>query len=334
MSSPDRPQLRGGSARPARLATRPLTLVLGLAMLLAVLAGLMVAISPAPAEPVDRADRADRAAGRGPTVVVAAGDISSCAPPGCAAARTARRVRAIDPALVLTLGDHQYSRGAPFEFAAEYDKTWGTFRGRTRPAVGNHEYLTSNARGYYRYFGKRAHRRHSGYYSFGARSWHLIALNSNDGKCTFVACGMGSKQIQWLRRDLRANRDRCEVAYFHHPPYASTNFGGNRHVRDMWQVLAGHDVEIVLNGHDHNYERYAPRGPAGGPKRNGVRQFIVGTGGVDLNRLTPPYRTMTQRVIDQHHGVLRLALRASSYKWAFVTASGRVLDRGGPISCR
>ena len=271
---------------------------------------------------------------RGPAVVVAAGDISACAPPSCAAGRTAGLVRRIDPELVLTLGDTQYDTGAPAEFAREYDKTWGTFKGRTRPAPGNHEYLTPGARGYYQYFGKRAHRRHSGYYSFGIRGWHMVALNSNDGLCNEVGCERGSKQLEWLQRDLRTHPRSCVLGYFHHPPWASSANGGNKHVRDMWQALARHHADIVLTGHNHNYERFAPRGPAGAANARGVRQFIVGTGGVPLNLLTPPYAGLSRRVIDDSHGVLRLALRPTSYRYTFVTPAGRVLDRGGPISCR
>jgi len=265
--------------------------------------------------------------------VAAAGDISACDPPNCAAGRTASRVLAMDPAVVLTLGDSQYDVGALAEYRAEYTDTWGRFLGRTRPAPGNHEYMTPGARGYYRYFGKRAHRQHGGYYSFGVRRWHVLALNSNDGRCSIVACGPKSKQVQWLRHDLRASESRCQLAYFHHPPWASVSSGGNSKVRTMWRVLARDGTDIVLNGHDHNYERFAPRGAEGKANTGGVRQFIVGTGGVPLNNLSAPYAGLSRRHLDGYHGVLRLALGRTWYRYRFVSSGGRVLDEGGPIGC-
>ena len=268
-------------------------------------------------------------------MVVAAGDISNCTGGAdCATARTARVVRAIDPFRVLAIGDTQYSRGALSEYQAEYAKTWGQFKARTRPVPGNHEYLTPGASGYYNYFGKSAHRGHGGYYSYQIRRWHVVALNSSDGLCTNVPCGPGSKQLRWLKHDLHADNRSCVLAYWHHPPFSSGQPGGNRHVRPMWTALARNGADIVLNGHNHNYERFAPRNGVGRSAPNGVRQFIVGTGGTELRPRVGPWDRLSRERIGEHYGVLRLALRATSYKYSFVSATGAVLDSGGPISCK
>lgn len=276
---------------------------------------------------------ADPARAASPVIVVAAGDIARCAPPNCAAARTARRVRANDPARVLTMGDNQYERGTLTEFRSQYAKSWGRFRGRTRPTPGNHEYLTKDAGGYFRYFGKQAHRRRDGYYSFNVRGWHVVALNSSDGSCSQVRCGPRSAQVRWLRRDLDEHKRRCTLAYWHHPPWSSGEHGGNTTTRTMWRVLARGGGDVVLNGHDHNYERFAPRAANGSAAARGIRQFIVGTGGGGLRSITKPYASLSRKRIDHRYGVLRLALRPRSYNFRFISAGGRVLDRGGRFRC-
>lgn len=275
----------------------------------------------------------DHARSTDPVIVVAAGDIADCAPPNCPPARTAGRVRAIAPAWVLTLGDNQYQRGTLAEFNAEYDKTWGRFARRTRPSPGNHEYLTKGADGYFDYFGKRAHRKHGGYYSQRAGGWQVVTLNSSDGDCTQVRCGPKSAQVRWLRRTLADSSRTCTLAYWHHPPWSSGMHGGNRAVRVIWRVLARNGADVVLNGHDHNYERFAPRGADGSADARGIRQFVVGTGGGGLRAVSKPYTRLSRKRIDHRYGVLRLALRPSSYGFRFVTAAGKVLDGGGPFGC-
>lgn len=310
--------------------------MLALAVALALALGVVLAgqaVASSPSSPAGSGSVAARGGGHhGPLVIAAAGDISSCGTVTCPAAATARLVRAIDPSLVLALGDTQYDRGTLPEFRAEYDNSWGSFRGRTRPVPGNHEYLTPRAAGYFSYFGEQAHPGNDGYYSFNARRWHFVALNSNDGLCRAVACGPGSRQLRWLKRDLRESQHTCEVAYFHHPPWSSTAAGGNRNVRPMFQALARHGADILLGGHDHNYERFARRGADGQKSRHGVRQFIVGTGGVPLNPLKE-LDSLSRHGIDRQHGVLRLALSRNSYRYQFVSTAGVVLDRGGPVSC-
>jgi len=301
-----------------------------------VLAAVLTPTAVAAPEPVGSAGRQTAAAaaadGRGRVVVVAAGDISDCAPPRCPAARTARRVEAIDPTRVLTVGDNQYERGAVREFVAAYGRTWGRFPRRTRPVPGNHEYLTAGARGYFRYFGRRAHRRSNGYYSFDVGAWHVVALNSSNG-CRTVRCGASSRQVNWLRRDLDRHAGRCVLAYWHHPPWSSGAHGGTPAVQPMWRVLARNGGDVVVNGHDHDYERFAPRGADGSAAARGMRQFVVGTGGAELRSFSSPHGRLSRKRIAHRNGVLRLALGRRSFGFRFVTAAGRVLDRGGPIGC-
>ena len=270
---------------------------------------------------------------RGPVVVAAAGDISDCRPPDCTAARTASRVLQIDPDVALTLGDSQYESGSYQEFMAQYDRTWGRFKGRTRPSVGNHEYGTPDASGYFRYFGQNAGNPDKGYYSFNRKRWHLVALNTSDGSCRRVACGPESAQVRWLRRDLRQDERECVLAYWHHPPWSTGDHGDNGRVRTLWQVLARRGADVVLNGHDHSYERFARRGADGSASRTGVRQFVVGTGGRELYGFDRPPGALTKKRIGNRHGVLELLLRQNAYGWRFRSAAGPVQDSGGPVSC-
>ncbi len=269
----------------------------------------------------------------GPVVVAAAGDIADCAGAGCASARTARRVARIDADLVLTLGDNQYPRGGYRDFMAEYDRTWGRFRSLTSPVPGNHEYLRPAARGYFRYFGARAGGRDRGYYSQDVGSWHLVALNSGNGSCRPVRCGRDSAQVRWLRRDLRRADARCLLGYWHHPPWSGGQHGNNGRVRVLWRVLARHGADLVLNGHDHDYERFARRNASGAAAPDGVRQFVVGTGGAELRPFGAPPGALVERRIAGRHGVLRLALGDDSYRWRYLPGRGAALDAGGPVGC-
>ena len=199
--------------------------------------------------------------------------------------------------------------------------------------MGNHEYHTPRARGYFRYFGRKAGNPNKGYYSFNERRWHLIALNTGNGSCRPVRCGRDSAQVRWLRRDLRRDDRKCVLAYWHHPPWSTGQHGNNRRVRTLWRVVARHGADVVLTGHDHSYERFARRGAGGGAARNGVRQFVVGTGGSDLEGFDRRPSRLTQKRIGNRHGVLELRLRKNAYEWRFRTAAGRVRDSGRTASC-
>lgn len=256
-------------------------------------------------------------------VIVAAGDIACGGDPCTPERRTARLIRSIGPRAVLALGDLQYPDGSLEDFRSSYDRTWGRFKGRTYPTPGNHEYQTPHADGYFRYFGARAHRSpNDGSYAFDVGRWHLLSINTGDGRPDH---GL----LRWVRRDLRRDRSRCELAYWHHPLHSSGHeHGGDERSRELWGVLFRAGVDVVLNSHEHNYERFALLGPTGAPRREGIRQFVVGTGGAPLYGLSSDGDRGSQRRIDHRHGVLRMDLHRTGYEWRFVTVGRTTLDRG------
>ena len=261
----------------------------------------------------------DRVVDLGSIHIAAAGDIACGTGSGsasCAQAQTAAAIDAGGYGAVLALGDLQYERGALADFNRFYDATWGIFKPITYPAVGNHEYLTTGASGYYTYFGARV-APGKGYYSFNVGSWHLISLNSNCGQAG--GCGATSPQGTWLRADLAAHPSACTIAYWHHPRYSSGPHGNQIQTDPLWQSLAAAHADIVLAGHDHHYERFAPV--------NGIRSFVVGTGGRNLTAFGAAKPGSEVRL--QEFGILDLELREGSYTWRFLGAPGRaVLDTG------
>jgi len=267
-------------------------------------------------------------AGEAEAVVLAAGDIADCRSQGDEA--TARLLERT-PGTILTLGDLAYPSGRPEDFRC-YDASWGRFKSRTRPSPGNHEYLTRDASGYFDYFGSAAGQRDKGYYSFDEGAWHIVSINSN---CSRVGgCGRGSAQERWLRSDLAATSRRCTVAYWHHPLFSSGQHGAHRNMRPIWDALYEAGAEIVLSGHDHNYERFAPQTPAGAPDpARGIRQFVVGTGGKNYTRIRSPQPNSEVRN-DNTFGVLKLTLRPSGYRWQFIPEAGKSFTDTGSGICR
>ena len=236
--------------------------------------------------------------------LVAAGDVASCRSSGDE--QTARLLDRL-PGTVAVLGDAVYERGTSAEFARCYAPTWGRAKRRTRPAPGNHEYLTPGAAGYFRYFGRAAGDPRRGYYSYRLGSWLVVVLNTN---CRPAGgCGRGSPQERWLRRTLAADPGACALAYGHHPRWSSGHHGPDRTIDPLWRALSDHGAELYLAGHDHHYERFAPAG--------GVRQFVVGTGG---RSSYPAYRRLPGSEIRNSgtYGVLSLTLRPDGYDWRFV----------------
>jgi hypothetical protein len=252
-------------------------------------------------------------------VFVGAGDIARCGSSGDEA--TANLLDGI-PGTVFTLGDNAYESGSDAEYAECYEPSWGRHKARTRPSPGNHEYQTQGATGYFNYFGASAGPTGRGYYSFNLGNWHIISLNSN------VSMSAGSTQEQWLRADLAANNSACTLAYWHHPRFSSGSHGSTTSTQPLWQALYDFNAELVLAGHDHNYQRFAPMTAQGAadPVR-GIRSFVVGTGGADHYSFgTPIANTDT-------NGVLKLTLFANSYTWQFIPEAGEAYTDSGMGAC-
>jgi calcineurin-like phosphoesterase family protein len=267
----------------------------------------------------------------GPPVVVAAGDIANCASEGDEA--TARLVSGIE-GTVLTLGDEAYPHGTAEDFEECYEPTWGQFKERTKPTPGNHEYNTEGASAYFDYFGKAAGDPDEGYYSYNLGAWHIVALNSNCGEGE-IHCGPGSPQGRWLEEDLAANgEEACTLAYFHHPLFASGSYRpGVKRVERLWEILYPAGVDVVLNGHDHNYQRFAPQDAGGrADPEGGIRQFVVGTGGRSLYEIPDPIAN-TEVYNDEAYGVLKLTLHPKKYEWEFVPVKGETFSDFGVARC-
>ncbi len=274
-----------------------------------------------PELPADLAPVLDADAGT--VVIAAAGDISDSQL--SAQALTADLVADGGYEAVLLLGDNQYLRGALDDYLRYFDPTWGRFMPKLFPVPGNHEYLTENARGYFDYFGERAGDAKKGYYSFELGAWHVVALNTNSA-CRAVACDGDSEQVKWLRKDLAAHRNRCTLAYWHHPRFSSgLHHGPFIGAEPIWKTLAQFGADVVLNGHEHFYERFEPI--------DGMREFIVGTGGVGSYALRPtPLEGSAVRHTGDF-GVLELRLRPGGYDWRFVPVTAGGFTDMGSAAC-
>lgn len=255
-------------------------------------------------------------------VLVGTGDIASCNSTGDEA--TAALLDGIS-GTVFTTGDNVYDSGTSAEFENCYESSWGRHKARTRPSVGNHEYKTVGASGYFGYFGAAAGDPQKGYYSYDLGSWHVVVLNSN---CEQVGgCGAGSAQERWLREDLKAHPNTCTAAYFHHPRFSSGAHGNHSAVGPFWEALYDMGADVVLSGHDHSYERFAAQDPSGQvDPAQGIRQFVVGTGGKSLYSFGTTIQPNSEVRINDTYGVLKLTLHAGGYDWEFVPVSGGTLS--------
>ena len=250
-----------------------------------------------------------------PPTLIAAGDIASC---GSTADEATGALIARIPGTVAVLGDAVYDRGTAEEFRDCY--SWAPFLGRTRAALGNHEYGTGTAAAAIELFGLPP----AGYYSYDLGSWHVVVLNSN---CEPAGgCEDGSPQQRWLAADLNRSGARCTLAYMHHPRFSSGLHGSDTTVAPLWRTLARGGADVALGGHDHHYERFAPFG--------GIRSFVVGTGGRShypvLRRLSRPQSVV---VNDRTYGVLRLTLRPTGYDWRFMAVAGSRFRDAGSAGC-
>lgn len=233
---------------------------------------------------------------------------------------------------VLALGDLQYNSGSLTDFDEVYDPTWGRVKSITYPVVGNHEYGQSNASGYFQYFGSRAGTAGQGWYSFDLGSWHIVAINS---ECDRIGgCGTGSPEETWLRNDLAAHPAQCTIAMWHKGRYSSGHDGDNTFMQPMWADLYNAGVEILLSGHSHDYERFAPQDASGHlDESRGVRQFIVGTGGAFFTGLGTSIDANSQAHQNDTYGVLQLTLRSGAYDWKFLPEAGKTYSDSGTTSC-
>ena len=232
--------------------------------------------------------------------------------------------------LVLPLGDLQYEAGTLTQFRTNYEVSWGRLNEISRPVAGNHEYETRGAAGYFDYFGGAGilvGERGAGWYAYNLGSWHFVALNSN---CDFVGgCQAGSPQYRWLQTDLLNSRQPCTIAYLHHPFISTGQNGNTPALLPLIRLLYENRAEMVLTGHDHDYERFVPMTPELVPfPAGGLRFFVVGTGGRDLRAFGRPALPITAFRTNEHFGALRIELSESSYEWAFMNTAGTVLDRG------
>ncbi len=251
-----------------------------------------------------------------PPTLIAVGDIASCSSEGDE--QTAALVATL-PGPIAVLGDIAYENGTAEDFANCFTPSWGRFVPRIRAALGNHEYNSGTATAAIDLFGLPP----NGWYSYSLGAWHVIVLNSNCGRVG--GCGRGSPQWRWLQADLAAHRNRCTLAYWHHPRYSSGLHGSNAAYAPFWGLLARAKADLVLEGHDHDYERFAPL--------QGIRSFVVGTGGKSLYPILWPRPGSVVRSSDTF-GVLSLTLRPFGYDWKFLPVPGSTFSDAGTAACR
>jgi alkaline phosphatase len=274
-------------------------------------------------------------------VLVGAGDVAQCGSDG--AELTAHLIDSLIantavPLQVFLPGDAAYPRGSSGDFTRCYDPTWGRFKSVTRPVPGNHEYkngflwflLGGHADPYFTYFDAfpgQAGDPGDGWYHYVHGGWDVYALNS--GKDRRIR--QSSWQGTWLAAQLAADSAHCAVAYVHHPLFGAGKHGDDERMRDTWDLLTQYGVDILITGHEHSYQRYRPQTSGGQPDPTGIRQIIVGTGGAYLHDQSQPTAGQLDRWTNEHHGVLKLTLRANGYDWEFIVADGTVWDRGSSL---
>jgi hypothetical protein len=263
-----------------------------------------------------------------PAVLTGASDIADCT--SNTHSMTGALLTSV-PGLVFTLGDNAYQTGSASEYGNCYQTGWGAEKGRTRPAPGDRDYLTTAATGYFNYFGALAGDPEKGYYSYNFGHWHVVVLNS---MCERVGgCTPNSPMITWLKADLAANPAKCTLAYFHHPLFTSGLNGPNSKMRPAWNALYAAKADVIINGHDNDYERFARQMPDGTlNETRGIRQFVVGTGGARLSGFGAIMPNSEIRDASTF-GVLKLKLHPSSYDWQFLPAAGGGFTDSGSTNC-
>ncbi len=247
---------------------------------------------------------------------------------------TAALLDASPTAIVFADGDHAYGHATDNDFARSYDPTWGRAKLRTIPVIGRHDYDSLNAAGYFNYFGPAAGDPTKGYYSIDLGAWHIVSLNS---LCTYVSggCGVGSPEETWLANDLASHTQACTLALFHEPLYTSSSqVTPNTAVQPLWQDLYNHNVDLIVNGHAHNYERFAPQDANGNlDTARGIIEIIAGTGGeghYSFNSTVAPNSLVRN---SDTFGVLQLTLHQSSFDWKFIPVAGMTFTDSGTQAC-
>ena len=303
----------------ALLIVLPMLLLVAVVLLFVAVNGFFFAESPATPPPPEPEI---------PEILVGAGDIAGCSSEGDEA--TVALLDGID-GTVFTVGDNVYRSGTAAEFEECYQPSWGRHKARTYPSPGNHEYRTGNVSGYFDYFGAAAGEPDKGYYSYDLGEWHVVALN---GMCENVGgCEADSPMVRWLEEDLSANPKTCTLAYWHHPLFSSGYRGNQPKMKPTWDTLYAANVDVVVNGHDHSYERFAPQDPNGvADSERGIREFVVGTGGINLQPFETIEPNSEVRNADAY-GVLKLTLRSTSYDWEFVPVAGETFTDSDSGEC-
>lgn len=267
-----------------------------------------------------------------PAVLIGAGDITVCGQDGDdrTAALIERLIVQYPQAEIFTAGDNTQTMGEPYEYADCFDRTWGRLPAPIHPSPGNHDWFIEKGANYFSYFGEAAGDFGLGYYSYDVGGWHIVSLNSN---CNLEDCGEASAQAQWFRADLQANQAACTLVYWHHPLRSSGIVPINPGGETLWQIASDFDVDVVVNGHDHHYERFAPLDRDGRVNQvSGMRSFIVGTGGAWLFDLGEPL-AITEAMDNTTYGVILFLLYPYRYEWKFTPVSGSYFSDAGAGVC-
>jgi len=281
-----------------------------------------VPVAPTPISAPPVSSNPPRPAIEASGTLVGAGDIGYCGTGG--AEKTGRLLDRIS-GTVFTAGDNAYMTGSREEYSNCYEPGWGRHLARTRPAAGNHENANGFS-GYFGYFGGNAGSNSGGYYSYTVGSWNVITLNSE------VSVGAGSPQSAWLRDELSSKRSFCTAVIWHRPLFSSGQNGDNPDMREMWRLLYDFDADLVINAHDHTYERFAPQDPNGRfDSARGIREFIVGTGGAPLYKF--PMIHANSEVRAAEWGVAVFTLNGGGYSWEFVPVEGGTFRDAGSANC-
>jgi acid phosphatase type 7 len=267
-----------------------------------------------------------------PAVLIGAGDVVICGVDHDeqTAALVEQQIAQFPNTVVFMAGDDVNESGRGVEYRNCFTPSWGRFIDRIRPVPGNHDMMTDNGAPYYAYFGAAAGEPGKGYYSYNLGSWHIVALNSN---CDVIACGKNSQQVQWLRQDLQQNQLPCTLLYWHHPRFGSGLQGSVGTVASFWRAAYEFGAEVVVNGNDHDYERFAPQDLDGHlDEAKGIREFVVGTGGAEL-RAWGTVQPNSEVRNDQTHGVIQFQLFPDHYEWRFLPSEGGTFTDAGRGVC-